>query len=133
MGCGFPSGGSALRGSADRRVRGLGAGCSFLSRARRLLERYAVKAGVAQGARCILGPTGHREARSGWLPPPYRYPHQEPKARSLWHGRRRQVREFGKMDSELREKGCLGSERESEAGGWCVLRSAAAVRSFERE
>lgn len=98
-----------------------------------MLERYAVKAAVAQGAWCILGPTGHREARSGWLPPPYRNPHQEPKARSLWHGRRRQVREFGKMDSELREKGCLGSERESEAGECAALRSGAGVRSFERE
>lgn len=114
-------------------MRGLRAGCSFLSNAEELSECYAVKTTGGKGAGCILGLAGHREARSGWLPPPYRNPHQEPKARSLWHGRRRQVREFGKMDSELREKGCLGSVRESEAGGRTVLRGGTGVRSFERE
>jgi len=74
----------------------------------------------------------------GRLPPPYRNPHQEPKARSLWHGRRRQVREFGKMDSELREKGCLGSERERRradglffgAARLCAASSASEVRGL---
>jgi len=131
MGYVFPSGDSALRSSADRWMHSLGAGYSFLSRTFGSVERYAVKTSRTTGARCILGLVGHLEERSGGLSSPYRKPHQEPKARSLWHGRRRQVREFGKMDSELREKGCLGFLQESEVFGRRDLRVFSAGHSFE--
>lgn len=85
---------------ARARVRGSGAGFSVPSNSSRRVERCAVKLEGAKRVSAGTFPSARASVKTpSWRTrSPYRKPHQEPKVSSLWHDRRKQFRELGKMD-----------------------------------